>query len=106
MASIAGADDTLDVDATDVVKIILQWAKESGLDATHAALSAMVSSGDTRIDALVTVAAARRHRRQRRRAREAVRMASKGRCTAASFFRRFVALRRATLVPPPAASRG
>ena len=71
---------------------------------THAALSAMVSSGDTRIDALVTVAAARRHRRQRRRAREAVRMASKGRCTAASFFRRFVALRRATLVPPPAAS--
>ena len=44
---------------------------------THAALSAMVSSGDTRIDALVTVAAARRHRRQRRRAREAVRMASR-----------------------------
>ena len=40
MASIAGVDDTLDVDATDVVKIILQWARESGLDATHAALSA------------------------------------------------------------------
>jgi WD40 repeat-containing protein SMU1 len=40
MTSIAGADDTLDIDATDVVKIILQWAKESGLEQTHAALSA------------------------------------------------------------------
>ena len=37
MTTIAGADETLDVEATDVIKIVLQWAKESGLEETHAA---------------------------------------------------------------------
>ena len=39
MTSIAAADDTLDVDALDVVKIVLQWAQESGLEQTADALA-------------------------------------------------------------------
>ncbi len=44
MTTIAGADETLDVEATDVIKIVLQWANESGLEETHAALSSETHS--------------------------------------------------------------
>ena len=57
MTTIAGADETLDVEATDVIKIVLQWAKESGLEETHAALS---SETNTSLNAVEDVDAFRR----------------------------------------------
>ncbi len=57
MTTIAGADETLDVEATDVIKIVLQWAKESGLEETHAALS---SETNTSLNAVEDIDAFRR----------------------------------------------
>jgi WD40 repeat-containing protein SMU1 len=48
--SIVAADDALDIDAADVVKLILQFCKESKLNETHAALSAETNTSLNALD--------------------------------------------------------
>ena len=52
--SVAGVEDTLEVDALDVVKIVLQWARESGLENTAEALSRETATTLNCVDDLET----------------------------------------------------